>query len=475
MGSKTKKDLPTKKIEQDDDTDQLRKLLLFYKKVLDNSCDEIFVADNQGITIYANHMSEKHYGLPVSEMLGKSVWELEERGLYFPAATPIALKEKKTITLDQETATGKRLILTATPVFSETGEIEMVICNSRDVTALYDMKKSYYEMKRKTEKNSKSYYKGKGVSEAQEDQLVYADDSPLINALQISQKIARTESIALLQGETGTGKDLFAHYIHNSSNRKDQQFLKVNCAALPKELLESELFGYKGGAFTGANPKGKIGLFSLANGGTIFLDEIGEIPLPLQPKLLQVIEEQAFTPIGSSQVEKINVRIIAATNQDLSQMIKEGLFREDLYYRLCVLSVKIPPLRDRKEDIPVLIEHYLNIFCDKHKRKLTISDEAIKLLNAYHWPGNIRELKHLIEHLTVTAATDLVMPDHLPQHITPSPIPEGQTLKEILEAVERDLIIGSYKELGSSYNVARKFGISQSSATRKIRKYLDLN
>ena len=472
-------------VDQEDDQVEsktiidLRQKVSFYETIINGSCDEVFITDGKGIIIFANPVSESHYGIPVSEMIGKSVWELEERGIYYPAVTPIVLREKRKITIDQETKIGKKLMLTATPIFNSNNEIEMVICNSRDVTALEDMKKSYHDIKQKVQ-NKQTVLSRNISSEIESNQLVFAGDSTLAELLQVSKRIARTESVVLLQGETGTGKDLFARQVHDLSSRRDRQFLKINCAALPQELIESELFGYKSGAFTGASPKGKIGQFSLADRGTIFLDEIGEVPISLQPKLLQVIEEQKFTPIGSSSVEEVNVRIIASTNRDLKKMIKEGAFREDLYYRLCVLAIEIPPLRERKTDIPVLLNHYLEIFSEKHNRQINLSPDALKILINYNWPGNVRELKHLTELLTVTVMTREIKPEHLPSHVTmlskehlfPR---ENSKLATALEAVECELVTNNYIKYRSSYKVAKSLGISQSSAIRKIRKYVNDN
>lgn len=456
----------------------LQQKIHFYETIINNSNDEIFITDGKGMIIFANPASEVNYGLSVTEMIGKSVWELEERGIYFPAITPIVLKEKKKITINQETATGKKLIVTATPVFDNRGAINIVICNTRDVTSLEDMKKSYHDMKNKVHKKER---RAKKRNASDSNQLIYTDSSPLAELMKILEKVAKTESTVLLQGETGTGKDLFARIIHDSSNRSDKDFLKVNCAALPPELIESELFGYRSGAFTGASSKGKIGQFSLADQGTIFLDEIAEIPIALQPKLLQVIEEQMFIPVGSKTVEEVNVRIIAATNRNLTEMMQKKQFRDDLFYRLCVFSINIPPLKDRIDDIPLLVEHYLKLFSQKHNCSLSISDQAMLCLVAYEWPGNVRELKHLVERLTVTMTSELIKPEHLPHHITStlkakdvqSSTDHKQSLPSQIEETEREIILQSYKKLKSSYKVARELGISQSSAVRKIRRYMN--
>ncbi len=461
----------------DEQLNKLRRKVQFYETIISNSNDEIFITDGKGEIIFANPASETNYGLTVSEMIGRNVWEHEERGIYFPAITPMVLKEKKKITINQETATGKKLIVTATPVFDHQGEISIVICNTRDVTSLEDMKKSYQDMKNKVHRKEN---KTGGKNQKESRALIYNAKSPLSELMSILSKVAKTESTVLLQGDTGTGKDLFARIIHDMSNRSGRDFLKVNCAALPQELIESELFGYKSGAFTGASNKGKIGQFSLADQGTIFLDEIAEIPIALQPKLLQVIEEQKFIPVGSKTVEEVDVRIIAATNRDLGEMLKKKQFRDDLFYRLCVFSITIPPLKDRIDDIPLLINHYLKIYNQKHHCALGISEESIQHLLDYDWPGNVRELQHLVERLTVTVTSDLIKPEHLPPHIISTRIPKeatgvagrGQSLQAHLERKEREVILNSYNRLKSSYKVAHELGISQSSAIRKIRKYV---
>ncbi len=455
--------------------EELLQRLRFLELIVENSCDEVYVTDSKGMTILANPASEQHYGVTVEELIGKSVWELEQRGVYFPAVTPIVLREKKRVTIDQETGIGKTLMITATPVFDEKGEIEYVICNSRDITALEDMKKTLNKLRN-------NILKSEVISKNDNLSLypVYSPYSVMTQTIKQSLKIASTDCTVLLLGESGTGKDLLAHYIHELSPRRDKQFLKINCAALPKELIESELFGYKKGAFTGANPEGKVGLFQLASGGTIFLDEIGELPLRLQPKLLQVIEEHTFTPIGSKSPEKVDVRIISSTNQDLQQMIAKGRFRDDLYYRLHVLSINIPPLRNRKDDLPLLADHFLKLFSSKHKRNISICDDTFTLLKGYDWPGNVRELKHLLEYLVVVVEGNTVETVDLPTHILEHSFPgekaeyNNMTLKNAMEALERELIISSYKDLGSSYKVAKKLGISQTSANRRIRKYLHL-
>jgi len=269
-----------------------------------------------------------------------------------------------------------------------------------------------------------------------------------------------------------------AKHIHKMSKRKDGPFIVINCAAIPDDLLETELFGYAPGTFTGADKNGKIGLIELANGGTLFLDEIGEIPIKLQAKLLHVLQEFKFSPVGGRESKKVDCRIIAATNQNLDKAVKEGNFREDLYYRLKVIEMEIPSLRERPEDILPLIYFFLNRFDKKYSSTHQFSQEALDMLIQYPWPGNIRELEHLIERLVITVQENIINPQDLPDAFHKNlddqfdiPFTTLAPLDLALEHVEKKLISKAYKQLGSSYKVAKKLNISQSKASRLIRKY----
>ncbi|MCD6310786.1 MAG: sigma 54-interacting transcriptional regulator [Candidatus Eremiobacteraeota bacterium] len=288
----------------------------------------------------------------------------------------------------------------------------------------------------------------------------------------ILPQVAESNSTVLIQGESGTGKELLARAIHNLSNRSEGPMVAVNCAALPDTLLESELFGYVKGAFTDAR-KDKPGRFALAEGGTIFLDEIGDISPALQVKLLRVIQEKTYEPLGSTQTRKADVRIIAATNRDLEKMVKEGKFRQDLYFRINVISIKIPPLRKRREDIPLLIDHFIARFNRIYDREITgISPAVSKILLSYDYPGNIRELENILEHGFILCKGNLILTEHLPDHLRPEPgemkSEETGTLKEIEARLIKTALI---QHRGDRKKTAKELGIHPSTLWRKIKKF----
>jgi transcriptional regulator with PAS, ATPase and Fis domain len=294
--------------------------------------------------------------------------------------------------------------------------------------------------------------------------------------LSLIKKVAPTDSTVLILGESGTGKELVATSIHENSEREDKAFIKLNCAAIPAELLESELFGHEKGAFTGASGR-KPGKFDMANEGTLFLDEIGDMPHNLQSKILRVLQEQEFYRVGGSATIKVNVRIIASTNKNLEEMVREGAFREDLFHRLNVFTLHLPPLRDRKEDIPLLVDYLLQ----NAPKKLTISPMALQMLTAFSWPGNIRELKNTIESASVIAENGIIKPTHLPAKITgvfdQNQITAGKntakiSLDERLKEIEKSIIIEALKKTGGvQVRATELLGINQRSLWHRIKKY----
>jgi len=294
--------------------------------------------------------------------------------------------------------------------------------------------------------------------------------------LSLIKKVSPTDSTVLILGESGTGKELVATSIHENSEREDKAFIRLNCAAIPAELLESELFGHEKGAFTGAFEY-KPGKFDMANGGTIFLDEIGDMPHNLQSKILRVLQEQEFYRVGGSATIKVNVRIIASTNKNLEEMVREGAFREDLFYRLNVFTLHLPPLRDRKEDIPLLVDYLLQ----NAPKKVTISPMALQMLVAFSWPGNIRELKNTIESTTVIAENGIIKPMHLPAKITgvfdQNQITAGKntakiSLDERLKEIEKSIIIEALRKTGGvQVRATELLGINQRSLWHRIKKY----
>ncbi|OGC10130.1 sigma-54-dependent Fis family transcriptional regulator [candidate division WOR-1 bacterium RIFCSPLOWO2_12_FULL_45_9] len=299
--------------------------------------------------------------------------------------------------------------------------------------------------------------------------------SPLMESvLEGARQVASTQASVLLNGESGTGKELVAAAIHYASTRADKPFIKVACAALPENLLESELFGYERGAFTGAMER-KLGRFELANNGTLFLDEIGDLTPATQVKLLRVLQEKEFERLGGTETVKINVRIVCATHRDLKKMIKEHKFREDLYYRINVFPINLPPLRERKEDIPLLVAHFTHKYNKENKKEIEgVNRAALDVLMSYGWPGNVRELENVIEHAVIVCDKELIAPKHLPGNISVSEVemkPESTTLPRIIESIEKQKIREALDKYKTQRKAARALGLTERILGYKIKKY----
>lgn len=428
------------------------------KELLDYSSDEIFIFNRDRKIIYANIVCEMHYGLSREELLGKSSNDLFEKKYWTPSIYPEIHKRKKPISMIQTTNTGAELLTSAIPVLNDKNEVELLITTARE---LKNHKKVTLNANKKTP--------------TPEEHGIITRSNKMLSIIAFCEKVAVTNSTILIQGESGTGKGVVANYIHQISQRKNRPFLTINCAAIPEELLESELFGYTKGAFTGSNPSGKIGLLEAANNGTIFLDEIGDISFSLQAKLLQVIQDKEFIPIGGHEKKKVNIRFIAATNRDLVKMIETGQFREDLYYRLNVIDISLLPLRERKEDIVPLIYHFLNKFNQENETNKLISQKCLGILAGYSWPGNIRQLGNLIEKLVIISDTVIDVHD-LPEafhqkeesHIQ---LNESLTLDEAIEQTKQYMIRKSFEKYKSSRKVAKDLNISQTTAIKLIQQY----
>ncbi|MED0679017.1 sigma-54 interaction domain-containing protein [Aneurinibacillus thermoaerophilus] len=430
--------------------------------ILDHSSDEIFVLDKEGRIIYVNKVCERHYGLKPSEVIGKTNDEFVSKGYWSPSIVPFVLTSKKPITIKQTTYIGGELITTAIPILNKDNEIELIVTTSQE----QNYKK--LQMPDTHEKNDSE-------TEYPSSKNLITNNKEMKKLIAFCEKVAKVDTTLLIQGESGTGKSVLAKYIHQMSTRKNGPFLSLNCAAIPEELLESELFGYVHGAFTGASKGGKMGLLEAANGGTVFLDEIGEISPKMQAKLLQVIQERQFFPVGGREAKKLDIRIITATNQNLYEMVQEKRFREDLYYRLNVIEIKLPPLRERVEDIIPLTYYFLNKFNKKYEVYRLISQKALDIIFSYDWPGNVRQLENVIERLVVT--TDSIievedLPDTIVQNAKPkSYFTSSASLDEAIEELEKNMVINSYQKNKSSRKVAKDLQISQTRACKLIRKY----
>lgn len=448
------------------------KLTAELMEAINSSYDGIWITDGNGKTVYINKAIERITRLKSKDVIGKHMQELVDKGIFNKSATLKVLKEKKTVTIMQKVHTGIETIVTGNPRFDESGKITSVISNVRDITELNALKKQLEII----EKQNQRYH-----LELSNLKLKYNEMNQIIYKSKIMQtmiekavRVAKFDTMILLLGESGVGKEGIAQLIHDSSPRKEfGTFIRVNCSALPENLLESELFGYKGGAFTGALQQGKPGMFELANNGTILLDEIGELPLGIQAKFLRVLQESEVIRLGDTKPIKINTRIIAATNRDLKKMVKDGNFREDLYYRLNVVPLIVPPLRERKEDIPFLTHYFMNSFNKKYDLNKSLTQDIIQVFIDYPWPGNVRELKNLIERLVVTTEEDIIQTEHIPPFlfVNQTPMKEGKSLRYLLEHYEKEVISKALNLYGSTYKAAEILGVSQSTMARKAQKY----
>jgi PAS domain S-box-containing protein len=432
-------------------------------KILDHSSDEIFVLDGEKRILYVNQLCEKHYGLKPTDVIGKFNVELFEKGYWKPSIVPEVYKRKEPCYMRQVTNIGAELMTSAIPILNEKNEVELVVITSTQVQTIKMMKAK------------EEIDESKSTQESKYEDRIVTNCGKVKSILEFCKKVAPTDSNILILGESGTGKGVLAQYIHKISIRKNETFLAINCAAIPEELLESELFGYAKGAFTGASKLGKQGLIEAANGGTLFLDEIGEMPLSVQAKLLQVIQEKQFIPVGSNTIKKVDIRIMAATNKNLADMVNAKLFREDLFYRLNVIDIHLPPLSERKEDIIPLIYNFLNKFNHKYNENKVISEECLNILIHYSWPGNIRQLENLIERLVIVSNSMIQradLPDIINENVgqvTQLALPTS--LDKALDETKRTFVRRSFQTYKSSRKVANDLGISQTKASSLIRKY----
>lgn len=494
----------------------------------DTSWDEIFVTDGEGMTLRVNGACVRICGLKESELVGRNVRDLVGEGVMSRSATLLALEKRKKVTIVEETKSGRRILVTAVLVFDE-DRIVRVVNVSRDITELHHLQERFEEAQELLEL-CRMELSAARKENADRERVVYRSET-MERIMALVSRVARVNSTVLLLGESGVGKEVIARTIHERSNCKDGPFIKINCGAIPAALLESELFGYEKGAFTGANSGGKAGLIELADRGTLFLDEIGELPMNLQVKLLQILQDRCLTRVGGVRTIGVDTRVIAATNRDLERMVKKGKFREDLYYRLNVVPINIPPLRERKDDIPLLAHNFLKRFSAKYQTKKELSTEVLDLLSKYYWPGNVRELENLMERLVVIHEEQVIRPHHLPEAVrnastrdsegpwgSPAVITEdsdrelgnGQvggsdsagergstdglrdntvpgsqgspgdavnlchivSWKEATELLERKLITMALHRYGSTHKAAKALGIDQSTVARKVQKYM---
>jgi len=369
----------------------------------------------------------------------------------------------------------KQVMVTGTPVFNETGNIVLVVTTVTDITLLNKLRSELEESRRISSRYYQSLLEHEKYEHALQDMVVKS--SSMIHVVQKAIKVSGVDTSVLILGESGVGKSMLARIIHLMSPRKESPFVKINCGTIPEALMESELFGYKKGAFTGAAPEGKAGLIEAAHTGTVFLDEIGDLTPAMQVKLLQVIEEKSFTRVGSTQPTSVDVRIIAATNRDLRELVRAGNFREDLYYRLNVIPISVPPLRERREDIPALALNILEKFQHSHGMKKRMEPEVMDRLIRFDYPGNVRELINLMERMVIMSDGDLITLSDLPAEFRESvdmitePTDSQGTLKERLGALEARILRGTIQRCSSLVEASEMLGIHYTTLWRKLVKY----
>ncbi|MEQ8153652.1 MAG: sigma 54-interacting transcriptional regulator [Clostridiaceae bacterium] len=439
-----------------------------FLKLMETSHDLICFVDENGIINYINPAYSNYLGGP-SENIGKNIFEVSADGLRVES-----FKKKKRIENIVRTKNGIDIISTITPLFID-GDFKGVLSTSKVVSEIKDLagklQLSQEQLKYYKEELLKHTINSDGFTD------IIGISSSLKDVLHVSRKASESTSTVLIRGESGTGKELIANAIHYNSKRKDKPFIKVNCAAIPENLLESELFGYEKGAFTGA-AKSKPGRFSIADGGTIFLDEIGDMPLSMQVKLLRVLQEREIESLGGLAPKKIDVRVITATHRNLEEMIKKGEFREDLYYRLNVLTIQLPPLRDRKEDIPYLVESFIQRINAKLCKNIKgIDKDALSALINYSWPGNIRELENIIERAINLSDHEIISSEDLPYHLRAEspkkssflPLDEDTLLP--FEEYEKIIIEKAMKIYGSYNKAGKALGLTHRTISLKCKKY----
>lgn len=454
--------------------DVYRKMHRQLDAIFESSYDGLFVTDGEGRILRLNKSSARLNGYIQDKVIGKNIRDMVREGYIDRSVTLEVLEKKVAVSIMQRLQNGKMIIVTGTPVFDEYGNVEFVVTNERDIGMLNLIKTQLQEM----QSPAKIHISGVPHSDAAQTSIsdFIAVSPKTKEVLQSALAVANFDSTILITGESGVGKGLLAKLIHGASRRKNNRLVRIDCGSIPEQLLESELFGYRRGAFTGADTLGKPGRIAMAEKGTLLLDEIGEVPLGMQVKLLRLLEEREIIPIGDTESRKIDTRVIATTNRDLRRMVEEGLFRKDLYYRLNIVPIHIPPLRERPEDIPSLIWTFLGRLNQRLGSNKKVAPEVVDILSSYSFPGNVRELENLIERLVILCPQDEIQSHHLPEEMLSlnrleDPLEQGLTLREALERFEHQLLTRALTKYGSKAKAARALQVDPATIVRKTRKY----
>ena len=452
-----------------------------FRIIADHIYDGIYITDGSGKTLYVNSAYTRITGIGAEEVVGKYVADLMAAGIYKNAVAPEVIHQKKQVnSMGKSLRNGTAMLITGSPVMDEAGTVKKVVVVDREITDLLSMKAELETTQRQMQAVEKDKVKNKleieHLRKLQLKENFIGKSTEMKTVEKLIHHVAKLDVTVLITGETGVGKEIVANEIYINSTRNSAPFIKVNCAAIPGTLLEAELFGYAKGAFTGASSTGKLGLFELADKGTLLLDEIGDMPLELQSKLLRVIQHKEVTHIGGRKPISLDVRILAATHHDVKELVKQGRFREDLYYRLSVFPIEIPPLRARLEDIETLSLHFLSLYSAKYTKSIAIDQAALDLLKQYPWPGNVRELQNIIERLVIVSdANASINTDQIGVLLNLDSsyselLVEEIGLKEIVQNIEKKTIEKALIHAGSTRKAAKLLRIDQSTVVKKAKK-----
>ena len=467
----------------------------FLETILDNLPDGVYVLDDRGNYIFVNSAYVQALNMPKSVLLQYNVHDFLSTGQIDFCISDIVYREKRQVVMFQDVMDTQnygrntfRQMVISTPIFDETGKVRNILAVVRPL----DMMNSLYHQA--SQSDTISAFTGVGATPPVTGKAVIAESAAMQAILSTAATVALVDSAVLITGESGTGKEVIAQFIHDASPRNKQGLVVINCASLPENLLEAELFGYEKGAFTGAAPGGKMGLFEAAHGGTLFLDEINSMPLNLQGKVLRALETKTIQRVGSTKSKKVDFRLLTASNEDLTKLVEEKRFRADLYYRLAVIPIRLPPLRERREDIVPLALHFLDMYCRKYSKDKIFTQQTLQLITQYPWPGNVRELKNFVERSvvmslgrqievldvssfldTVSAQSQNTAPDAA--DLTPSDarfeqmLSAGVSLEDYIAQCERNYVGYALQKYHNSYQAAAALGTSQSSIMRRKQKY----
>ena len=466
----------------------------FFETILENITDGIYVVDDKGNYVFVNSAYIRLLNMPKSVLMNYNVHDFLSTGQIDMCISDVVYREKRQVTMFQDVLDTQnygrnkiRQMVTSTPIFDGKGNVSYIIAVVRPLQNLNDL----YDQ---ASQSGVSTFSNPWPDTPVTGQAIVAVSNPMRMVLRTAETVAAVDSAVLITGESGTGKEVVAQFIHDTSLRREKELVVINCASLPENLLESELFGYEKGAFTGALSGGKTGYFEMANGGTLFLDEINSLPLNLQGKVLRAIETKTIQRIGSTQTKKVDFRLITATNEDLFQMVGERTFRQDLYYRLNVIPISLPPLRARKEDIGPLAIHFLNLYCEKYDKVKSFTQQALNSLKEFPWVGNVRELKNFVERVVVMSSGEVIEIEHVdrmlnwvpsePRETAPAQaylpaidarfeqlLEAGTSLEDYVGHCEQAYLKYTLQKYPSSYKAAEILGTSQTSVIRKKKRY----